>query len=158
MSGDTETKKVIYLADKKGDAVEEKKPELDETEVSKPPATAAEPSEDEKTAMDSIDHDEDDGDDEADQAQAAQTQTQDDDKDSVATSELMSLHPFYLMMERFLKHENKTVAHILADILKELKKSNGSLNDEEKEEEAPPGEGEAKAEAAESEAEAKSSA
>ena len=57
----------------------------------------------------------------------------DDDGESVATNELISLHPIYIMLDTFLKHEDKSVAQLFAEMavdIKELKTEIKSLRAE----------------------------
>lgn len=55
------------------------------------------------------------------------------DSGSDDTNKLLSLHPFYLMMETFLKHNDQTTAQILAEMSQNIKSLSDSIRELKKE-------------------------
>ena len=64
---------------------------------------------------------------------AVEDDKKDEDNESVATNELISLHPIYIMLDTFLKHGDKSVAQLFSEMaadIKELKTEIKSLRAE----------------------------
>jgi hypothetical protein len=56
-----------------------------------------------------------------------------EDNDSVNTDDLMGMSPYYMILEKFFKYDNKSVSHILHDLnqnVSELRKDIASLASE----------------------------
>jgi hypothetical protein len=50
-----------------------------------------------------------------------------EDDRSEDTNHLLSLHPFYLMMETFLKYNDKTIAQVMAEMSQNIKDLNDNI-------------------------------
>ena len=64
---------------------------------------------------------------------AVEDDKKDEDNESVATNELISLHPIYIMLDTFLNHGDKSVAQLFSERsadIKELKTEIKSLRAE----------------------------
>lgn len=121
---DTDETKVIYLDKdyKAEDKKEEEEAPIDDAATTEKEAAVADDDALETKA-----------DVEADAEADAVNEDDSESNDSVATNELISLHPLYIMLDTFLKHEDKSIAEMFAEMavdIKELKNEFRSLRSE----------------------------